>query len=578
MERTDERTPTGAATTEGSAPGRLVSAASGLLAGAAALGIGELVGGFRAAWQGPVVSVAEAVIDAVPRPVKDFGIETFGANDKIALIVGILIFSVIFAAVLGLIARRRLAIGAAGFAIFAAVGIWASQQLVGTDVSATIPSIAAGLAGIAALTLLIRAATPTPAPVSVSSPSPLAATTPVIATQVATPERPPTTTTPVPTTTPASPAGPPTPPEMPTVVSVDGRSSRRRFLLVSAAVAAVAAGAAATGRGLRNRFSAAESRSSVVLPPVADPLAAAPATVSIDTAGASPFFTPNANFYRVDTALAVPQVQAESWSLRVTGLVDREIELSFADMLDRALVEEDITLTCVSNTVGGGLVGTARWLGLPLRDLLDEAGVDPSADQIIGRSVDGYTCGFPIEAAYDRPALIAIGMNGEPLPIEHGFPARLMVPGLYGYVSATKWLTEIELSRFDAFDQYWVERGWDKQAPIKLMSRIDTPRTLGKVTPGAAVIGGVAWAQTIGISKVEVAIDDGEFAEAELADELNLNTWRQWKLGWDATPGRHRLTVRATDANGQLQTDARADPFPNGASGWMSIFVDVTDA
>ena len=550
------------------------------MAGAAALGIGELVGGFRAAWQGPVVSVAEAVIDAVPRPVKDFGIETFGANDKIALIIGILIFSVIFAAVLGLIARRRLAIGAAGFALFAAVGIWASQQLVGTDVSATIPSIAAGLAGIAALTLLIRAATHTPTPVSVSSPSPLAATTPVIATQAATAERPaPTTTTPA-LTTPAltTPASPPKPPEMPIVVSVDGRSSRRRFLLVGAAIAAVAAGAAASGRGLRNRFSAAESRASVVLPPVANPLAAAPATVSVDTAGASPFFTPNANFYRVDTALAVPQVQAESWSLRVTGLVDREIELSFADLLDRSLVEEDITLTCVSNTVGGGLVGTARWLGLPLRDLLDEAGVDPSADQIIGRSVDGYTCGFPLEAAYDRPALIAIGMNGEPLPIEHGFPARLMVPGLYGYVSATKWLTEIELSRFDAFDQYWVERGWDEQAPIKLMSRIDTPRTLGKVTPGVAVIGGVAWAQTIGISKVEVAIDDGEFAEAELADELNLNTWRQWKLGWDATPGRHRLTVRATDANGQLQTDARADPFPNGASGWMSIFVDVTDA
>jgi hypothetical protein len=271
-------------------------------------------------------------------------------------------------------------------------------------------------------------------------------------------------------------------------------------------------------------------------------------------------------------------VPAESWSLKVTGLVDREIEISYDELLERNLVEEDITLTCVSNTVGGGLTGTARWLGLPLRELLDEAGVDASADQIIGRSVDGYTCGFPLEAAYDRPALIAIGMNGEPLPIVNGFPARLMVPGLYGYVSATKWLTEIELSRFDAFDQYWVERGWDEQAPIKLMSRIDTPRTLAEVPAGPFVIAGVAWAQTIGISKVEVAIDGEDFREAELADELSVNTWRQWKIDWDATPGRHRITVRATDTNGDLQTETRADPFPNGASGWMSIFVDVQDA
>jgi DMSO/TMAO reductase YedYZ molybdopterin-dependent catalytic subunit len=458
---------------------------------------------------------------------------------------------VIFAAILGLVARRHLRVASAGFVAFAAVGMWASQQLVGTGPFAVLPSLAAGAAGIAALTVLVRAESASRNPATADEPD----TEPTLTTGGAIP-------------TPVSIDG----------VSIDGRATRRRFLAWSGTIAALAAVAGAGGQALRGRFSASASRAAVILPPAAVPVAMAPSTVAVDAAGAIPFYTPNADFYRVDTALAVPQVPAETWSLRVTGLVDREIEISYADLLQRALVEEDITLTCVSNTVGGNLVGTARWLGLPLRELLDEAGVDASADQIIGRSVDGYTCGFPVEAAYDRPALIAIAMNGEPLPIEHGFPARLMVPGLYGYVSATKWLTEIELGRFDAFDQYWVERGWDEQAPIKLMSRIDTPRSLAQVPPGRFVIAGVAWAQTVGIAMVEVAIDGDEFRPAELADELNANTWRQWKIEWDATPGRHRITVRATDANGELQTDTRAEPFPNGASGWMSIFVDVSDA
>ena len=362
----------------------------------------------------------------------------------------------------------------------------------------------------------------------------------------------------------------------PNMTTNDGASSRRRFLIVSGAVAAGAAFATTAGRALRTRFDASTSRNAVVLPKAASPLPVAPTTVAADAPGISPFYTPNANFYRVDTALAVPQVRTEDWELKVTGMVDKELRLSYADLLERKLVEEDITLTCVSNTVGGQLTGTARWLGLPLSELLDEAGVQSGADQIVGRSVDGYTAGFPVDAAFDRPALIAIGMNGEPLPIDHGFPARLMVPGLYGYVSATKWLTEIELTRFADFDQNWVKRGWDQKAPIKTMSRIDTPRTLAKIAAGPFVIGGVAWAQTVGISMVEVAIDDGDFVAVDLADELNENTWRQWSFPWDAPAGRHRITVRATDANGELQTDQRAEPFPNGASGWMSIFVDVS--
>ncbi len=515
-------------------PGRLAATSSGLLAGAAALAMGELAAGFVAKWQSPVVSVAEAVIDAVPRSVKEFAIETFGENDKIALVVGILSFSVVFAAILGLLGRRRPLIPTIGFAAFAAVGVWASQTATGAPLSAVIPSVLAGVAGAGTFHYLRTLSTDQ----IDADPAAMAAATPG-------------------------------------TMRGAGTSSRRRFLIVSGAVAAGAALAATAGQALRSRFDATASRNAVVLPKVAKPLPAAPATVAADGPGISPFFTPNANFYRVDTALAVPQVRTEDWELKVTGMVDKPLSLSFDDLLKRNLVEEDITLTCVSNTVGGQLTGTARWLGLPLNELLDEAGVQTGADQIVGRSVDGWTGGFPVEAAFDRPALIAIGMNGEPLPIEHGFPARLLVPGLYGYTSATKWLTEIELTRFADFDQYWVKRGWDEKAPIKTMSRIDAPRTLGKIPAGPFVIGGVAWAQTIGISKVEVKIDDGEFIEADLADELNENTWRQWRIDWDAPAGRHRLTVRATDANGELQTDQRAEPFPNGASGWMSIFVDV---
>jgi DMSO/TMAO reductase YedYZ molybdopterin-dependent catalytic subunit len=342
-------------------------------------------------------------------------------------------------------------------------------------------------------------------------------------------------------------------------------------------VAAVAAAAfAATGRALGRRFSAEASRATVVLPQPVNAPPPLPESVSVGIEGVAPFVTPFEQFYRVDTALTVPQVPTEDWSLRIHGLVDRELELSYEDLLARDLRDEDITLTCVSNTVGGDLVGHARWRGVRLRDLLDEAGVAARADQVVGRSVDDYTCGFPVEAAYDREALVVIGMNGEPLPIERGFPARLIVPGLYGYVSARKWLGEIELTTFAAFDQYWVPRGWDDRAPIKTQCRIDTPRPLQSLAAGPVTIAGVAWAQTRGISRVEVRIDDGAFEEAVLAEELNETSWRQWRFDWDAIGGIHRITVRATDGDGVLQTDERAEPFPNGASGWMSLLVTVS--
>ncbi|MEO6156999.1 MAG: molybdopterin-dependent oxidoreductase, partial [Ilumatobacteraceae bacterium] len=349
---------------------------------------------------------------------------------------------------------------------------------------------------------------------------------------------------------------------------------RRRFLMLSAGALAVGAAAFAGGRKLGGRFDAAASRARVMLPAALKPLAAIDPKAQLGVEGISPFFTPNGGFYRVDINLAVPNIAAETWSLRIHGMVDHELNLSYEELLKRKLVESDITLTCVSNEVGGSLLGTARWLGMRLDDLLAEAGIKAGADQVVGRSTDGYTCGFPVAALDGRDALVAIGMNVEPLPLAHGFPARLIVPGLYGYVSATKWLAEIELGRFDQLDQYWVQRGWVTDAPIKMSSRIDTPHGLSKVTAGTTVaIGGVAWAQPVGVSAVEVRIDDGGWMPAELGAKVNNTTWRQWKYAWAATAGRHTITVRAIDEKGAIQIEGRSEPFPSGSTGWHQIIV-----
>lgn len=494
----------------------------GLVAAGVALAAGELAAAVSPRWESPVVAVAEATIDRVPKAVKDFAIETFGTNDKVALVVGVLTVSALLAVAIGVLGRTRRLVAPLGFAGFALVGAWAATRAAGAPATAVVPSLVAGAAGIAAWRALVRVA-------------PGAGRAPADG------------------------------------VPLD----RRAFVLGSFGAVGAAALMTVGGRTLRRRFDAAASRRSLRLPVAAEPRPAIPPSVSADAPGLGPFVTPNADFYRIDTALSVPQVRVEDWSLRIHGMVERELRMDFDELVSRAVVEEDVTLVCVSNTVGGKLAGNARWLGVRLDDLLAEAGVDPAATQVVGRSVDGYTCGFPVAALDGRPALVAVGMNGEPLPVEHGFPARLVIAGLYGYVSATKWLTEIELTTFDRFDQYWVERGWDREAPIKTMARIDTPRPLAEVAAGPVVLGGVAWAQTRGISRVEVAVDDGEFTDAVLADELDIDTWRQWSLPWDATPGRHRITVRATDGTGAVQTEERADPFPNGASGWMSIFVDV---
>lgn len=528
-------------------------ALAGLAAAAAALGVAEAVAATSKTFQSPVLDVGDRVVDTVPNSVKELAIRWFGTNDKVALLAGIGVILAVYAALVGTIAfGRRLWWSLAGIAAFGLIGAWASQTTRReAPFSAVIPSIVGAAVGVAALAGLRWAATRRAAAAERS----IDHTDDDLVEVVDAPTHHPSIAELVP-------------------------NDRRRFLVAAAATMAGAAVVGAAGREGRQRFSVASERQALAVPRAAQSLAPAPAGVGVDAAGVSSFFTPNSNFYRIDTALTVPQVSIDDWRLRITGLVDRDLSFTFDELIARELVEADITLTCVSNEVGGRLMGTARWVGVRLDDLLADAGVSAEADQIVGRSVDGYTCGFPVSALDGRDALVAVAMNGELLPVQHGFPARLIVPGLYGYVSATKWLEEIELTRFDQFDQYWVERGWVDDAPIKLQSRIDTPKGLASVDAGTVAVAGVAWAQTRGIAAVEVQVDDGDWQPATLADELNLVTWRQWSFAWDATPGRHSLRVRATEKNengeiGPIQTDERAEPFPSGATGHHQIVVIV---
>ncbi|MFN8019983.1 MAG: molybdopterin-dependent oxidoreductase [Acidimicrobiales bacterium] len=529
--------------------------AAGLIAALAALGAAEAVSALSRSFQSPVLDVGDRVIDAAPRWLKERAIDWFGTNDKVALLVGIATILAAYAALVGVIAfGRRLTLALVGIGAFGLIGAYASQTTRrDAPWTAVTPSVVGAFVGVGVLWGLRRAATRTPASIDSDSGTDSGTDFGID-----------------PTT------------RRPSIAELVP-SDRRRFLAGAAGAAAGAVVLGAAGRRGRGRFSVAGERRSLTVPRAASPLAPVGADVSAPVPGVSPFFTPNRGFYRIDTALSVPQVDVDSWRLRITGMVDRELELTYDQLRERELVESDITLTCVSNEVGGKLLGTARWLGVRLDALLDEVGVSADADQVVGRSVDGYTCGFPTAALDGRDALVAIAMNGELLPLEHGFPARLIVPGLYGYVSATKWLEQIELTRFDRFDQYWVERGWVDDAPIKLQSRIDTPKGLASVDAGTVPIAGVAWAQTRGIDGVELQIDDGEWVTTTLAAEHDIDTWRQWSYAWDATPGRHTIRVRAIErpaagtnsANAPIQTPDRSEPFPSGATGQHQIVVLV---
>lgn len=490
-------------------------ASGGVIAGTVSIAVAHFVASFSRHLHNPVLDVGDRVVDLVPSPVKQFAIEVFGTADKAALLIGIGILLTLYAAGVGILALRRgLAFGIGGIGLFGLVGAASATAGPAGAFGAT-PSLFGAAFGILALKMTTHSAT----------------------------------------------------------VELDPHTaaSRRSFLRVSGTLTMGAIALGGAGFALDRRFDVAPG--AAVLPPVDVPLRPIPPEVSFPEA--SPFITANDEFYRIDTALTVPRVDPETYVLEITGMVEQPLSLSYRELVDRPLVESDITLTCVSNEVGGSLVGNARWLGVRLDDLLAEAGIAPVADQVVGRSVDRYTCGFPVAALDGRDALVAVGMNGGPLPAEHGFPARLIVPGLYGYVSATKWLAEIELTTFASFDHYWVDRGWAVEAPIKTQSRIDTPAPLSRLAAGTTAVAGVAWAQTRGIQQVEVRVDDGPWMPADLASELNDTTWRQWKTTWEATPGRHEIACRATDGNGNTQTETRTRPIPNGASGWHSIVVFV---
>jgi DMSO/TMAO reductase YedYZ molybdopterin-dependent catalytic subunit len=501
------------------ATGRLGSALFGAVSVALSFGISELAAGAIGA-PSLIQGVADWVVDSAPPGLKDWAIATFGTNDKPALLIGIVMVGLLLGAGVGLISRRHLGpaiVAFSAFGILAAVAT-ASSPAAGTTAPWLIAIVSVTL-GLIAFRWLITGI------------------------------------------------------ESSGVRSSGEPDESRRGFLKATSISGLSLLAAGAGRVLFSTNRAAASQQSEV--------AVNPGTSSIPIAASfdsiedlTPVVVPNADFYRIDTAIVVPRVDLDGWSLSFSGMVDNPYSINFDELMGLPMVERYVTLSCVSNPVGGPLVGNARWLGVPLKDLLDRAGVQAGADQLVARSVDDFTVGFPTAAAVDgREALLAVGMNGEALPLEHGFPARLVVSGLYGYVSATKWISEIELTTWDGFDAYWVPRGWSKEAPIKTQSRIDTPGR--RIEPGEHYIAGVAWAPNVGITTVEVEVDTAGWQEAELTEPLSEDAWVQWRLLYDFGPGSHRIRVRATDATGFTQRENRVAPAPNGAEGWHTVSVTV---
>jgi DMSO/TMAO reductase YedYZ molybdopterin-dependent catalytic subunit len=528
-------------------------------------------------------------VDNVPGPVKTFGVAVFGVHDKTALITGTAILLGAYAYVLGVVACRSWRAGLAMIGLFAAIGVAAAVTRHDASAAAALPTLIGAGVAIPVLRYLLglaEQAEPAPErePATVAAGTGSEVGTVVSGSDVQTvlpsdwDVRTGVTGSGVRTGASGSAVGPARPGGGVAVgrgvTPYRENESRRRFIKGLGIFAAVAAVSGIGGRLLTSRRAVTAARKAVVLPV---PVAAPPALpAGVQAPGAVAYVTPNDDFYRIDTSLYPPQVDPATWQLRIFGMVRNPITITWDQLLQRPMIQRYITLACVSNEVGGDLISNALWLGTPIKELLDEAQPLPGADQVVQRSVDGWTCGTPTAALRDgRDALLAVGMNGKPLPIEHGFPVRMVVPGLYGYVSACKWITEIELSRFADFDAYWVPRGWSQQAPIKTESRIDTPRDGAKRHAGAVVVAGVAWAQHRGIDKVEVQVDGGPWATATPAATVSADTWRQWSYVWQATPGSHTVRVRATDRTGQTQTSAPAPPDPNGAQGWHSVQVTV---
>lgn len=527
------------------------AALSGVISGAVFLATAELFALIFARSASPLLAVGGFVIDIVPQPFKEFAIATFGEYDKIALLVGLGLAVVIASAIAGILQLLRPPLGVIALVVAGALSTAAIVTRAGVTPLAFLPPVLGTIAGSILIVLLIRRlktwkASAVPVAMTDRRGEGLAVT-----------DR--------------------------ETVGQDAEQSpkamgRRQFFILAGIASASAVVVGIASRAVSMTVASVATIRDALKLPAPKSTVAVPKGAELDIPGLSTLFTPNKDFYRVDTALTVPTIDPSTWRLVIDGMVDQRVEMSFQDILDMGLDEYAITLTCVSNEVGGDLVGNAKWLGVPLRDVLKKAGVKSGADMVLSKSVDGYTASTPLSSLTDDniDAILAVGMNGEPLPLEHGFPVRMVVPGLYGYVSATKWLTELKVTTFDKDEAYWTPRGYSAEAPIKFASRVDTPKVGQAVDAGRIPIAGVAWAQTVGIERVEVRIDEGEWLPATLSAPINENTWVQWFMEWDATPGTHYVAVRAINKNGDMQIEERAPIAPNGSSGWQRSLIRVS--
>lgn len=543
-----------------------LAALAGALATGVGLGVGHVVGAVSGPASSPVIAVGGRAIDLSPAPLKEWAVATFGSADKAVLIGGVVVVTLLFGALVGLLARRSLARGLTAGTALAAVALAAAYDP-GRPSAWFLPGAAALVAGAGSLVLLVRpegtasgaaggAAFDSPVGTPSGTPGGSASYTPAGS----------ASGTPV-----GSASG--TPAE---AASANAGQGSRRNLFRMVAAGGVALLGWFVGERIRDvgARTPAGPQGTVVLPsPSGTPL---PAGVEAQLPGVSPFVTPASEFYRVDTLLFPPVLDAATWRLSIDGLVERPYSLGFEELLAMDVIERPVTLACVSNPVGGEYVGSALWLGVRTSELLRRAGVRPGADQVLSTSIDGFTVSTPLQALLDdRDALVAFGMNGAPLPVEHGYPVRLLTPGLYGFVGATKWLVRMEVTTYAAADAYWTGQGWATDAPILPSARIEVPRRGSRVGAGVVKVGGTAWAHGVGVGGVQVRVDRGPWQDATLGPDAGVQYWRQWLWAWDAAPGTHELQVRVVDALGVPQSERPAAPFPKGASGLHTITVSV---
>ena len=527
----------------------MVGAGLGVVATGSGLAVGELLVGMISGSSSPVIAVGQKVIDLVPISLKNWAVDTFGTSDKVVLVVTTLFLVFLAGIAIGGLAMegRRLA-ASIGCGFVTVLGLLAVLTRPDPTLGKVAPIVIGGLVSLAVLWWL----------------------TPLVTMSAATPPR----TAAVATI--GDTAGEPALSYTPMVIPGFGSTDRRQFLTRSVGVASIAVITGGAGRLLQRRYSVSDERAALSLPEASARPATLPPNADLDVPGLSPFVTPNGEFYRVDTALVVPQLSKDDWKLRIHGLVANEMELTFDDLLARPQFESHVTLACVSNPTGGPYAGNALWQGVRVADLIAEAGVDPAATQLLSTSVDGWTCGTPVSSLNDgRNAMLAIAMNGEPLPAEHGYPVRMVVPGEYGYVSATKWVVEWEFMTWEDAEAYWVPRGWSQIAPMKTMTRIETPDHNQTVDAGTVSIAGSAWAVHRGVSVVEIRVDGGAWQRAELGGVPSPDTWRKWKVDVDLEPGEYEIEARTTDGTGTVETDVVADVAPNGASGYDRIPLKV---